>query len=318
MEIKPVNINSTVYKNLVAKSGSIFNSPQWLSIYDEKQLVVLGIYNANNDLIGSFFFYRFKKLNIISIIPPPFSPSIGLFFTNPAKNNSNIISTNRELQKCIIEYFNKIKSHQIDLSFSPDYKDFQLFLWNGFEVSPAYTYHINLALSKEVLFENLSSEKRKSIRKAELDNILIKYNDQKTIVFDLIKQTFSRKQKKLNENLLEKILFQFSNQSNSYSFVAYNKDKPIATCFFIYDKTTVYYIAGGYNMSNKHHGAGVLCMWSGILKAKEMNIQTFDFEGSMLPEVERYFRDFGGELTPYFRVKKINTFIKAALKLKNK
>jgi endo-alpha-1,4-polygalactosaminidase (GH114 family) len=45
-------------------------------------------------------------------------------------------------------------------------------------------------------------------------------------------------------------------------------------------------------------------MWKSILKAKQMNLKIFDFEGSMLPNVERYFREFGGNLVPYYSCEK--------------
>jgi len=46
-----------------------------------------------------------------------------------------------------------------------------------------------------------------------------------------------------------------------------------------------------------------------IAVAEERGVGIFDFEGSMIPEVERFFRGFGGELTPYFSLEKGKGFI---------
>jgi len=36
--------------------------------------------------------------------------------------------------------------------------------------------------------------------------------------------------------------------------------------------------------------------------------ELYDFEGSMLPGVEQFYRRFGGELTPYYRIWNDNFF----------
>lgn len=82
----------------------------------------------------------------------------------------------------------------------------------------------------------------------------------------------------------------------------------IVSCSFPFSATdiskTTYYLLGGYDPATKHGGAGILCMWQSILHAKGVGLDTFDFEGCMLPEVERFFRGFGADLVPYFTVNK--------------
>jgi hypothetical protein len=55
-------------------------------------------------------------------------------------------------------------------------------------------------------------------------------------------------------------------------------------------------------------------MYNSIEYAKQIKMPVFDFEGSMLPEVEKYFRDFGGVLTPYYTINKANRIIEIILK----
>ena len=56
-------------------------------------------------------------------------------------------------------------------------------------------------------------------------------------------------------------------------------------------------------------------MIESIRHAKELGLKTFDFEGSVIPAIERYFRGFGGKLTPYYRVNKAWLPLEMALKL---
>ena len=71
----------------------------------------------------------------------------------------------------------------------------------------------------------------------------------------------------------------------------------------------------GYDNTKVHNGVGPLAMWVAILKAKEMGLQVFDFEGSIVPPIERYFRGFGGKLTPIFSVHKAWLPIEIGLKM---
>jgi hypothetical protein len=53
-----------------------------------------------------------------------------------------------------------------------------------------------------------------------------------------------------------------------------------------------------------HRGAGVSCLEHCILYAKRLGLEVFDFEGSMMPEVESYFRSFGPRMVPYYTINK--------------
>jgi lipid II:glycine glycyltransferase (peptidoglycan interpeptide bridge formation enzyme) len=66
----------------------------------------------------------------------------------------------------------------------------------------------------------------------------------------------------------------------------------------------------------KHEGAGAFGLWSCILEAKKSGCTVFDFAGSDFQAIERFFRGFGGALTPLIQLKKVTSLGKLALKLK--
>jgi len=63
---------------------------------------------------------------------------------------------------------------------------------------------------------------------------------------------------------------------------------------------------GGGAPDLRNSGATSLCMWEAIQFAATVT-KSFDFEGSMLETVERFFRAFGAKQTPYFAISKINS-----------
>jgi lipid II:glycine glycyltransferase (peptidoglycan interpeptide bridge formation enzyme) len=113
---------------------------------------------------------------------------------------------------------------------------------------------------------------------------------------------------------VNKILTSFLNDHSGFAFVSYLNNKPIATAFCISDQTTCYYLLGGYDNENKHQAAGVSVIWNSMLHAKEKGFSIFDFEGSMLPEVEKFFRGFGGNLIPYYTINRAWFPVEVALK----
>jgi len=79
-----------------------------------------------------------------------------------------------------------------------------------------------------------------------------------------------------------------------------------AAIYIAWDKQTCYYIMGGADENYRSSGAYSLLLWEAIKTASGV-CKEFDFCGSMIPSIERFFRSFGGEQVPYFHLKKINS-----------
>jgi hypothetical protein len=297
------SINNPVYGNLAARAGTVFNSPAWLAMYGNK-LQLFGIYCGDNELAGAFFLYRDRRIGFSFFKNPPFTPHIGWMFENSSQNHARALSQNKNAMEAIANFMQERPVGIVSCSFPFSATDMQPFTWKKFKVVPNYTYRLSLASFVEELEKRMSTEHRNRLRKAGKDGLLVERITDYDVVKKLVLKTFDRKNKAINKDLLEKILSSFANASNSFAFVAMNNGQPVSAVFTIHDSTTAYYLLGGYDPATKHGGAGILCMWQSILHAKGVGLDTFDFEGSMLPEVERFFRGFGADLVPYFTVNK--------------
>ena len=86
-----------------------------------------------------------------------------------------------------------------------------------------------------------------------------------------------------------------------------------AALYLVWDERAAYYLLGGGDPELRNSGAHSLIMWEAIKHAATVS-KTFDFEGSMVEPVERFFRAFGGRQVPYHRVTSINSrFLKAGM-----
>jgi hypothetical protein len=180
----------------------------------------------------------------------------------------------------------------------------QPFIWQKFKVVPGYTYRLSLLYSEKEMEAFMNVEHRNAYRKAEKDGLTCELTRDFALVKSVVLKTFERKNKGVDEGMMENILSRFANEQNSFAFVSRLNGTPVATAFCIMDTNTVYYLLGGYDPAHRHNGAGIQCIWNSIMYAKSLDRKVFDFEGSMLKEVEKFFRGFGPELVPYFTVQK--------------
>jgi lipid II:glycine glycyltransferase (peptidoglycan interpeptide bridge formation enzyme) len=92
-----------------------------------------------------------------------------------------------------------------------------------------------------------------------------------------------------------------------------------AGAFIVWQESSAYYLAGGADPALRDPGAQALVLWEAI-QAVSAYTGRFDFEGSMLPGVERFFRDFGAVQTPYFTISKgkIGLWDKILIRLHNR
>ncbi len=311
-EIK--SIHDPVYSDLVSRAGTVFNSPSWLALYGNK-LQLFGIYSSDDQLAGAFFLYRERKAGFSFFKNPPFTPHIGWMFENRSQNHSRALSQNKNAMEVLADFMQGLPTGVISCAFPFSASDMQPFIWKKFKVVPNYTYRLPLALPVEELEERMATEPRNRLRKAVKDGLSVERITDYDVVKKLVLKTFDRKHKAIEKDLLDKILSGFADASNSFAFAAKHDGQPVSATLTIHDKSTAYYLLGGYDPTAKHRGGGNVCMWQSILHSKESGLDTFDFEGSMLPEVERFFRGFGADLVPYFTVNKAWLPLEFMLKL---
>jgi hypothetical protein len=319
LKIEAIDNQSGLYPRLqdfVSQHQLLFNSRQWLQNYSSDQVVQCAILNNNREIIGCFVYYRFKKSIFSFAISPPYSPSIDLFYINPSVSVVGKNSFTKEVLDEVAAYFDTLGVSDIDINLPDQVVDTQPFIWKGYVSRTRYSYLLDLSLSQEQLWDNLASEKRKSINKASKDGLRIAQVQDLQLVYPLVLQSLERNGQDKNTAIIKNILFSYASPANSFAYIAYYNDLPIGASFCVINKNKAIYLFGGFDAGNKHHGAGVSCMWHSILKAKDMNLAWFDFEGSMNPAIERYYREFGGKLVPFYNLRKTKLLVKILMTLK--
>ena len=296
----------------------VFASKEWLDVYDTK-LKLIGLHNDDGKLIGGFCYYEAKKAGALFIKLPPYTPHCNLFAVTEAKNQAVINGFQKEVVTEISNYLNKIKSQLLILAFPSSVIDMQPFIWAKYKVVPNYTYRIDLTKGMDTVYSNYDPKNRNKINACLKQELAIKLNSLSSEeMYMFFKQSLLSAGANVYESELKNIFERFSKPGNSFCLSAFHNNQLQGAVFCAYDKNVCYYLFGGIEKSAEVSGVINLLLHKSIEQAKELGCHTFDFEGSMLKGVEKFFRSFGPQLVPYYTINKAVLPLEMALKFKKR
>ena len=300
---------------LIAENeGNIFNTYSWLKLFGEK-LVLFAIESGSGEIMGGLALFRENRLGLAYYRNPPYTPYAGPFVRIRAQNYAEKLHEWKKILSALAEHLLRVNSSLISFTLNPGIIDTQPFIWSKFKVNPRYTYILDLTMDINEIQKNMSSERRNEIRNAIKDGLIVRRIDEPGIIKGLIKKTFARQNKALpHEKYLDKILFDFATPDNSFLFACFCDDKPTSGVFVVHDKHSAYLLLSGYDSETKHRGAGTYTLFEAIKYAQQLGLRYFDFEGSMVPNIEFFYRGFGGKLTPVFRISRATLILELFLK----
>lgn len=317
MILKPIP-NIDLFTEKAEPAIGVFGSKKWLAVYGE-QLELIGVYKDEHQLIGGFYFLKTKKYGFNFVKLPPYTPHCGLFFISESKNRSSINNFSKEVMQDICNYFTAQKSSLTILAFPSEIIDLQPFIWDKYKVIPNYTYRIDLNRTIEEIKSNFDTKNRNVINKAVKEEISVSENSiSQEELYKFFKGSLRSVGANVYEEELKNIFLNFADASNSFAMIAKKDDKFYGAVFCVYDKDNCYYLLGGVDKGSGIQGVNNLLIQKSIEKAKQLGCTTFDFEGSMLKGVEKFFRGFGPQLVPYYTVNKASLPLEILLKYKKR
>ena len=284
--------------NFSGADRNVFASAEWASAYDAKILpLAIGNESFTKAVLN---LYTYEKLGKTVLINPPFAPDCGLSFHFDSSKRYSVVSDVKHSMRALALYLKKnFANAYTDIGFPPEIKDIQPFIQEGFTPAVSFTYRISLQLDEKDLLSDFSSERRKNIRDAEKAMLTVDINGDTAEILSHLNHTWHNAGLKLDSEVLRKML----DKDFTFTVSIRDNNELVAVSVIAADSSCAYYIAGGTLKNASNNGAGALALWESIKLAKKLNRKEFDFCGSSVPSIEKFFRGFGGELTPYFRVK---------------
>lgn len=305
------------YDELARRHGTLFNRLDWLALFGPR-MQPYGLFTDGGQMAGGFSLYQERRWGLTVLRRAPFTPTCGPFLAIQSQNPVAVLEERRKALECLADHLERKPPAICMLPLARETQDALPFFWRGYKVVPLVTYLLDLSLPPDQIRKNMSPDRRNDVSKAVRDGLVVRQTADMAVVRDLVLSTFGRQRKFVDRARLEGILFRYSNPANSFAFTTFREETPVATCFVIHDSRTAYYLLGGYRAEDRHHGAGALAVIAAIEHARELGLRTFDFEGSVIPPIERFFRGFGGRPTSYFTVNKAWWPLEVGLKLRHR
>lgn len=315
--------NKQKYRQFCEQESTIpiFSQAWWLDAVAGENWNVC-VVERGNDIVATMPYVLQEKFGLTLLTQPKLTQTLGPWLKPLAGKYSKQLSQQKDLMEALInqlpkyQYFSQ-NWHYANTNWLP-------FYWKGFEQVTRYTYVIDNLSNIDVIWGAFQENIRREIRKAENKfHLVIKENLPLNDFLLLNRQTFSRQGMQLpySETFARQLLSTAKDRNQCRWFIAQDSaGLNHAGVLLVWDSESAYYLMGGGDPDLRNSGATSLCMWEAVKFASTVT-KRFDFEGSMIEPIERFFRAFGAKQTSYFALthrpsRWLNTalYLKKALK----
>jgi hypothetical protein len=287
-----------------ATSYNLFQEPWWLDAVAAGEWEEVSV-KRGGQLAARLPFVRKKVAGRVWLLQPKLTPYLGPWLRPSSAKLPHKLAEEKELMEELIDVLPKFGLfHQC---FAPEVVNWLPFYWRGFSQTTRYTYRLAGLDDPARIWTGLRENIRREIRKARK---IVSVRDDLHVgcLARVWEKTFRRQGKGLpvSTDLLHRIDWACQKRDCGKLLVAEDgRGKIHSAAYIVWDTRCAYYLIAGSDPELRNSGACSLVMWEAIQFASRVSRQ-FDFEGSIIEPIERFFRSFGGEPIPYFSLLKLS------------
>jgi lipid II:glycine glycyltransferase (peptidoglycan interpeptide bridge formation enzyme) len=283
-------------------TNSMFEEPWWLDAVAPDRWKAIEI-EKDGAIVARLPYVVKNRMGLKLITMPKLTPCLGPWLKESTAKYTKQLAQQKDLYTALIE---QLPTYDFFcLTFHHSMTNWQPFYWQGFTQTTYYSYAIENLQNLDLVWNGFKENIRSDIRKAK-KQVIVRTDLEIDRFLDLNLLTFARQGKKLpySRDLVHRLDDACVQNKARRMFFAEDPQGQIhAAIYIIWDRNSAYYLMGGSNPELRTSGATSLLMWEAIQFAATVTKQ-FDFEGSMIEPIERFFRAFGGRQIPYFKVVK--------------
>jgi hypothetical protein len=304
-------------------SVSVFLHPFWLDVVCKNGIWdVCFSYDNAGAIDGVLVYYKVKLKGIISAIAmPELTPNAGIWLRLPSHKTNGIkrhsvYTTTKKIVENLVSQLPDVSIYCQHFHYS--LTDWQPFFWRNYRQTTHYSYILDNLDDLAAIYSDLKGSVRTDLKKAErlvsIENLEETTPDDLSDFYDVVNLSFLKQGMKPLYSLetLRELDTVLAQKNARKLFLARDTEGSPETekgaihggVYIIIWNQTAHYIAGGSHPEKRQSGAMTLLIWRAIEWAAAQGCHTFDFEGSMIPQVETLFRAFGGKQKPFFRITK--------------
>jgi hypothetical protein len=297
-----MSVDSLEWSRFVEASpqGTIFCSEWWLEAVSENCEYRIVLERRGREIAAAWPIVLGTRRRGSAVIQmPKLTPWLGILFAPEAAGVARQLYNQGQLTERLLM---QLPNHRfVHASMHPTYEYWAPLFWAGYTETTRYSFVLDVTRELEELWAGLQSNIRGDIRKAVGKGVHVVTTDDLELFIDTQRKTFARQGLALpySRALIERIDAECASRQARQIFLATDtKGRTHAAAYIVCDKKAAYYLMGGGDPVLRSSGATSLLLWE-CIKATRTRVTEFDFEGSMIQPVARFFRAFGGVPRPY-------------------
>ena len=295
----------------------IFSQIYWLDVVCDKDWDVWFFESGGN--IEAALPYRIVIKDGYKIITrPPLTQNNGIILSKLEQQKNATREANQEqIISKAIDYIQSLNLDLFEQQFHYKFINWLPFYWANYTALVRYTYLIATSdLSIDKVFDLFDSKLKNCIRKAE--NRVQISSISADEFYKYYADIFSKKN--LTPSISKEKWIELYEVCANQEIILLLKAEECAqvqsVACFVEDARSVYLLMGGTFSYTTSNCAYDYLIWWGIKYAATRK-KDFDFEGSVIKDVNQNIRKFGGQAMPYFRIRKVfnNELLSSELRL---
>ena len=298
-----MNLCDAVHMNSRPDCASLFCSPWWLDATAGPGNWGVAEVKQDGQVVAFMpWVLKSNRMGLKILTQPSLTQTLGPWIAEPSKTAkyATRLAREKDLMAALIDQLPNY--HVFRQNFSPEIVNWLPFYWRGFQQTTRYTYRLNLLNDTTALWKGFQENTRWEIRKAEKNGVFVEMTDDVEAFLVVNEKTFRRQGMKMpyGHDYVRRLYAACLANHAGKIFLAKGADGRVhAGNLIVWNQHCAYYLIGGGDPELRASGAASLAMWHAIQFSSKVS-KIFDFEGSMIEPVERFFRGFGAVQTPYF------------------
>jgi GNAT acetyltransferase-like protein len=299
--------NKSQYRQLCATEPSIpiFSRDWWLDTVCEDVTWDVVLVEKGGNIVGTMPYCIRKRWGLRLLSQPLLTQTLGPWLRPSGAKYAKALAQQKDIMGALIRQLPPFDRFSQNWHYSMT--NWLPFHWEGFKQTTLYTYVLSELDDEAKLWSGVQANIRTDIKKAS-NRYGLRVRDDLDVADFLIlsRMTFSRQalEQPFSDSLVHRLDAACAARGCRRILIAEDAEgHQHAGVYIIWDENSAYYLLGGGDPEFRNSGATSLCIWEAIKHAATVT-KRFDFEGSIIEPIERFFRAFGAIQTPYFQITK--------------
>ena len=318
--------NKQLYRTLCESPGStipVFQQAWWMDVVCQgKEWDVLLAMDGDRPLAALPCLIR-RRLGMTYVLQPQLTQFTGpLFFTPADLSAARRPDFEHRVCQMLIDQLGALRLDYYCQCFAPTVTDWLPFYWAGYRQTTRYTYRLDDISDPQRVFDNFdrTKERQRRIRRIADSYTVDTAIDADTFATFHADYWHSRGQRDVTPHTLIRSVVDTATTRRQGLTLGLRDAKGDlrAAWFAVYDSRCAHALLSAKAPDETSADTTALLVWR-LIEALSPHTAAFDFEGSMEPSLEYFYRSFGARQVPYHQVSLVrNRIIPLLLRMKKK